>query len=51
MNQPASATLGHDKWELDHHEIELGRELGAGNFGVVRQGLYKVRSLGLVGVI
>eukprot|EP00045_Choanoeca_perplexa_P017029 m.238854 g.238854 ORF g.238854 m.238854 type:complete len:876 (-) comp17431_c0_seq2:1743-4370(-) len=39
--QPMSATLGHDKWELDHHEIELGRELGSGNFGVVRQGRYK----------
>ncbi|EDQ89876.1 uncharacterized protein MONBRDRAFT_44312 [Monosiga brevicollis MX1] len=40
-NTPITAGLGHDRWELDAREIELGRELGSGNFGVVRAGVYK----------
>ena len=43
LNQPTTAGLGHDRWELEASEIEFGRELGAGNFGVVKEGLYKVR--------
>eukprot|EP00730_Choanoeca_flexa_P016724 TRINITY_DN7966_c0_g1_i2.p1 TRINITY_DN7966_c0_g1~~TRINITY_DN7966_c0_g1_i2.p1 ORF type:complete len:598 (+),score=144.93 TRINITY_DN7966_c0_g1_i2:94-1887(+) len=41
LDQPVSVTLGHDKWELDHRELQLGAELGNGNFGVVRRGVYK----------
>jgi hypothetical protein len=41
LNAPVSAGLGHDKWEIDPAEITLGRELGSGQFGVVREGVYK----------
>ena len=37
----ANVGLGHDKWELDPNEIRFMRELGSGNFGVVKEGLYK----------
>ncbi|XP_077983583.1 tyrosine-protein kinase Tec-like [Glandiceps talaboti] len=35
---PATAGLGHDIWEIDHTEITLMKELGGGQFGVVRLG-------------
>eukprot|EP00054_Salpingoeca_dolichothecata_P008781 m.49809 g.49809 ORF g.49809 m.49809 type:complete len:663 (+) comp17953_c0_seq1:32-2020(+) len=41
LNAPVTAGLGHDKWEIDPNEISMGKELGSGQFGVVKQGLYK----------
>ncbi len=41
INKPMTAGLGHDKWEIDPREIQLGKELGSGQFGVVREGIYK----------
>jgi tyrosine-protein kinase Tec len=40
-NQPVAAGLGHDKWELDPKEIRFVRDLGSGNFGLVKEGVYK----------
>ena len=48
-NAPVSAGLGFDQYELNLADIRLGRELGSGQFGVVREGIYtngtKVRSM------
>jgi len=41
INAPVTAGLGHGKWEINPAEIQLGRELGSGQFGVVREGLYR----------
>jgi hypothetical protein len=38
---PITAGLGHDKWEIEPSEITLGKELGSGQFGVVREGVFK----------
>ncbi|XP_013413800.1 tyrosine-protein kinase Tec-like isoform X1 [Lingula anatina] len=34
-HQPATAGFGHDKWEIDSSELQLGLELGRGQFGTV----------------
>lgn len=41
VKAPITAGLGHDKWEIDPAEIQLGKELGAGQFGVVLAGTYR----------
>ncbi|KAK2551692.1 Tyrosine-protein kinase Btk29A [Acropora cervicornis] len=47
LRQPPSfgaapvAAFGHDIWEIPRSEIVLGKELGAGQFGTVRQGTWR----------
>ncbi len=41
VSAPITAGLGHDKWEIEPSEITLGKELGSGQFGVVREGVFK----------
>ncbi|XP_033218035.1 tyrosine-protein kinase Btk29A isoform X1 [Belonocnema kinseyi] len=38
---PATAGLSHDKWEIDPAELHLLEELGSGQFGVVRRGIWR----------
>eukprot|EP00050_Salpingoeca_kvevrii_P006923 m.292666 g.292666 ORF g.292666 m.292666 type:complete len:708 (+) comp12656_c0_seq1:283-2406(+) len=40
-NAPVPAGLGHAKWEIDPADIKMTRELGSGQFGVVREGIYR----------
>ncbi|XP_037297481.1 tyrosine-protein kinase Btk29A isoform X2 [Manduca sexta] len=40
---PPTAGLSHDKWEIDHSELVLMEELGMGQFGVVRRGMWRGR--------
>eukprot|EP00049_Salpingoeca_infusionum_P023142 m.10570 g.10570 ORF g.10570 m.10570 type:complete len:654 (+) comp5587_c0_seq1:251-2212(+) len=40
-SEPITAGLGHDKWELDPKDIQFIKTLGSGQFGVVKEGLYK----------
>ncbi|XP_049864893.1 tyrosine-protein kinase Btk29A isoform X2 [Pectinophora gossypiella] len=40
---PPTAGLSHDKWEIDPSELVLMEELGAGQFGVVRRGIWRSR--------
>lgn len=47
LRQPPSfgaapvAAFGHDIWEIPRAEIVLGKELGTGQFGTVRQGTWR----------
>ncbi|KOB65523.1 Tyrosine-protein kinase Btk29A [Operophtera brumata] len=38
---PPTAGLSHDKWKIDKSELVLKEELGAGQFGVVRRGIWR----------
>ncbi|KAJ0179393.1 hypothetical protein K1T71_005105 [Dendrolimus kikuchii] len=40
---PPTAGLSHDKWEIDPVELVLKEVLGAGQFGVVRRGVWRGR--------
>ncbi|XP_037870697.1 tyrosine-protein kinase Btk isoform X5 [Bombyx mori] len=40
---PPTAGLSHDKWEIDPSELVLMEVLGAGQFGVVRRGVWRGR--------
>ncbi|XP_022796125.1 tyrosine-protein kinase BTK-like [Stylophora pistillata] len=41
FGQAPVAAFGHDIWEIPRSEIVLGRELGTGQFGTVRQGTFR----------
>ncbi|XP_064607740.1 tyrosine-protein kinase Btk-like [Liolophura sinensis] len=40
-NLPATAGLGHDKWEVDPSELEILDLLGSGHFGSVHRAVWK----------
>lgn len=41
---PPTAGLSHDKWEIDPSELVLKEVVGAGQFGVVRRGVWRGRT-------
>eukprot|EP00118_Oscarella_pearsei_P004543 m.19666 g.19666 ORF g.19666 m.19666 type:complete len:299 (+) comp27875_c0_seq1:453-1349(+) len=43
---PSTKGLGHDldRWEISRHDLELGAELGSGQFGRVVQAVYKEKT-------
>lgn len=38
---PTPASFAHDNYRLSKNDLTLGRELGSGQFGVVKEGLFK----------
>ncbi|XP_078369187.1 tyrosine-protein kinase TXK-like [Oculina patagonica] len=43
FGQAPVAAFGHDTWEIPRSEIVLGKELGTGQFGTVREGTFRGR--------
>lgn len=41
VNEPVTLGMGADHLEIDPDAIELGKELGSGQFGVVRMGIFR----------